>query len=117
MGGGGSQKFTGVRGTKIVTFSGAKATASVATNDIDQGRSVMLLARPLVDNGTASVAVASRDLLSNVPEYQTSVAADSEGRMSLRSAGRYHRLKVIPSGANWSTVIGLDFELASQGAR
>ena len=114
---GGGLLFTGVRGTKIVTFSGAKATASVATNDIDQGRSVMLLARPLVDNGTASVAVASRDLLSNVPEYQTAVAADSEGRVSLRSAGRYHRLKVIPSGANWSTVIGLDFELASQGAR
>lgn len=114
---GGGLLFTGVRGKKIITFSGAKATASVATNDIDAGRSVMLFARPLVDNGSASVAVASRDLLSDVPEYGTPVAATSEGRVSLRSAGRYHRLKVIPSGANWTTIVGLDYELAPQGAR
>lgn len=114
---GGTLLFTGVRGAKIVTFSGAKATATVATNDINEGRTVMKLARPIVDNGSGSVAVASRDLLSDVPEFGVSVAADSEGRVPLRSAGRYHRLKVTPTGANWSTVVGVDFDIAPQGAR
>ncbi len=114
---GGGLLFTGVRGSKIVTFSGSKAAAVVATNDINEGRSVMRLARPLVDNGSATVAVASRELLSDVPEFGTSVAADGEGRVSLRSAGRYHRLQVTPTGSNWSTVVGVTYEAVPQGVR
>lgn len=114
---GGGLLFTGVRGAKIVAFSGAKATASVATNDINEGRTVMKLARPIVDNGSGSVAIASRDLLSDVPEFGVSMAADSEGRVPLRSAGRYHRLQVTPTGDQWSTVVGVDYDSAQQGVR
>ena len=113
---GGGLLFIGVRGEKIITMTGENKTASIASGDIDTGRSVITLARPLVDNGSGSVCVASRNLLSDVPEYGSYVAADYEGRVSLRSAGRYHRVKVQPSG-NWEAVVGTEVDIATQGVR
>lgn len=114
---GGQLLFTGVRGQKIVTFTGAKKTATVASADIDVGRSVITLARPLVDGGSGSVAIASRELLSTPAEYTDLVAADSEGRCSVRSAGRYHRVKVEATGSDWQTIVGVEVDIASQGVR
>jgi hypothetical protein len=109
--------FAGSQDQKIITFGGANKTASIATGDLDFGRSVVTLARPIVDNGSGSVAVASRELLSDDVTYGTAIAADSEGRCSLRSAGRYHRLQVIPSDSTWVTAIGVNVDVVSQGAR
>lgn len=113
---GGSLLFTGVRAQKIITFTGSPKEASIATGDIDVGRSVITLARPLVDNGTGSACIASRSLLSAPAEYNDYVAADAEGRVSLRSAGRYHRVKVKPTG-NWKTAVGVEIDITTQGAR
>ena len=113
---GGSLLFTGVREQKIITITGEPKEASIATGDIDTGRSVVTLARPLVDNGTGSACVASRSLLSAPAEYSNYVAADDEGRVALRSAGRYHRIKVKPSG-NWKTVVGVEVDVTTQGIR
>ena len=49
--------------------------------------------------------------------YGTSTAAASENRVSLRSAGRYHRLKLTPTGANWKTAVAVDVDIAPQGVR
>lgn len=114
---GGQLLFTGVRGEKIVTFTGEKKTATVASGDIDVGRSVITLARPLVDGGSGSVAIASRELLSTPAEFGDFVAADPEGRCSVRSAGRYHRVKVQATGSDWQTLVGVEVDIASQGAR
>lgn len=114
---GGQLLAMGVREQKIVAISGAYKTAYVVTGDIDVGRSVVTLAKPIVDNGSATVAVASRDLLTETVEFGTAVAADSENRVSLRSNGDYHRLKVTPTGANWKTLIGVDVDIVKQGNR
>lgn len=114
---GGTLLFTGVRGQKIVTFTGPLKAASVASGDIDIGRSVVTLARPLVDGGTGSAAVASRESLSSPAQYGAYVASDSEGRVSLRSAGRYHRIKVQPNSTTWKTIVGAEVEVVPQGAR
>ena len=114
---GGGLLFTGVRGKKIVTFSGGLQTAYVSSGDIDMGRSVVTLVRPLVDGGTGSAAVASRELLNAPAEFGTLSTASSEGRVSVRSAGRYHRIKISPNSANWSTLVGAEVDIVTQGAR
>jgi hypothetical protein len=78
---------------------------------------VITLARPQVDNGSANVSVSSRVLLNQDLSFSTPVAADSENRVSLRSNGNYHRLKITPTGANWKTAIAVDIDIVPQGAR
>lgn len=115
---GGKALLSGTRGNKIVTFTGAPATAVVTTGDIGGDMtSVMTLARPIVDNGSASVAVSSRMLLNQVPTFGTYVPASSEDRVSLRSSGKYHRVSLTPTGANWSNVIGVYVDITQQGVR
>jgi hypothetical protein len=114
---GGKFLFAGVTGNKISTFTGANMTANLTTSDIEQGyNSVVTLARPQIDNGSCSVAVASRRELDDTITFGDQVATTSEGRVSLRSAGRYHRFNIIPSG-NWTNAIALDVEIAPQGTR
>ena len=115
---GGKYFLGGTYGTRVYSFTGASLTGSIATGDIDVGaNSVVTLARPIVDNGSGSLSVASRTLLNQSVTYGTSTAADSENRVSLRSAGRYHRLKLIPTGANWKTAVAVDVDVTPQGVR
>ena len=115
---GGKFLFGGVRDTKIITFTGTPATANIITNDLEYGyNSVITLIRPSVDNGSASVAVASRRMLDDSIYYGSTVSASQEDRCSVRSAGRYHRISLTPSGANWSSAIGMDIDYSEQGTR
>lgn len=115
---GGKFLFAGARDDKIVTFTGANSAAQLTTGDIGDGvTSVVTLARPIVDNGSGSVAIASRMLLSAVPELGSYTAADSDNRVSLRSSGKYHRISVIPTGDRWSNAIGVDIDVSPQGTR
>jgi hypothetical protein len=115
---GGKFLFGGVRDTRIITFTGTNATGSIITNDLEYGyNSVLTLIRPSVDNGSASVSVASRRMLDDTITYGSSVTASEEDRCSVRSAGRYHRIALTPTGANWSSAIGMDIEYSEQGTR
>jgi hypothetical protein len=115
---GGKFLFGGVRDTKIITFTGTPATASIITNDLEYGyNSVITLIRPSVDSGSASVSVASRRMLDDTITYGSSVTASQEDRCSVRSAGRYHRVSLTPTGANWFSAIGMDIEYSEQGTR
>jgi len=115
---GGKYFLGGTYGTRVYSFTGSSLTGSIATGDIDVGaNSVVTLARPIVDNGSGSLSVASRTLLNQSVTYGTSSAADSENRVSLRSAGRYHRLKLTPTGAAWKTAVAVDVDVTPQGVR
>ena len=115
---GGKFLFGGVRDTKIITFTGTYATANIITNDLEYGyNSVVTLIRPSVDNGSANVAVASRRMLDDTIYYGSSVTASQEDRCSVRSSGRYHRVALTPTGANWFAAIGMDIEYSEQGTR
>jgi len=115
---GGKLLFAGARGDKIITFTGANLTAELATGDIgSESTSVVTLARPIIDNGSANVAIASRTLLNADINYGDYVSASSENRVSLRSGGKYHRLSVVPTGMQWSNAIGIDIEITGQGTR
>jgi hypothetical protein len=115
---GGQFLSAGVRDNKIITFTGANAQALINTGDIgSEYTSVVTLARPIVDNGSANVAVASRTLLNQVPTFGAYAASSSENRVSFRSSGKYHRLSVIPTGDQWTNVMAIDIELTQQGTR
>lgn len=114
---GGRLLFAGVSGSKVIAFSGQPKTANITTGDISIGRSTVTLSKPIVDNGSASVAISSRDLLSDVVEFYQETAADAENRISLRSNGEYHRLRLTPTGANWKTAVGMEVDVFKQGTR
>jgi hypothetical protein len=114
---GGQLIFVGVRSQKIVIFSGALQSAYITSGDIDIGRSIITLAKPIVDNGIASVAVASRKLLSDSVEFGTTALPNSENRVPLRANGNYHRIKVAPTNANWETIVGCEIDITTQGNR
>jgi hypothetical protein len=115
---GGKFLFGGVRDTRIITFTGTYATGNIITNDLEYGyNSVVTLIRPSVDNGSASVSVASRRMLDDAITYGSSVTASQEDRCSVRSSGRYHRIALTPTGANWSSAIGMDIDYSEQGTR
>ena len=114
---GGKFLFAGATGNKIITFTGESITPQLITTDLEVGyNSVATLARPQIDNGTAQVAVASRRELDDNIEFGAFVPATTEGRCSLRSAGRYHRFNVQPTG-NWTTEMAVDVDLKPQGNR
>ena len=114
---GGKFLFAGAKGNKIVTFTGTSITPQLITTDVEIGyNSVATLARPQIDNGTAQVAVASRRELDDTIGFSAFVPATSEGRCNLRSAGRYHRFNVQPTG-NWTTAMAVDVDVKPQGNR
>jgi hypothetical protein len=114
---GGQLFFAGVVGAKIIAFTGQPKTANITTGDISDGRSTVTLVRPTVDGGSGSVAIASRDLLNEQVEFGSNVAADAENRVSIRSNGEYHRLRLTPTGDNWKTAVMLEVDVTKQGNR
>lgn len=115
---GGKYFLGGTSGTKVVTFSGANKSATIETGDVATGgRSLVTLARPQIDNGSATVALASRTLLSDQVTFGTATAADSDNRVSLRGSGNYHRIQVNPTGDNWKMAVAVDIEIQPQGVR
>ena len=115
---GGKFIFGGVRDNKIITFTGLPATASIITNNLEYGyNSVVTLIRPSIDNGSANASIASTRQLNESFTYSTPVSANAEGRCSVRSYGRYHRIAITPTGSNWLSAIGLDLEYSEQGTR
>jgi hypothetical protein len=115
---GGKLQLAGVNGAKIVTFTGANATAYLETGDVEVpgATSAITIVKPIVDNGSASVAVESRRLLNETITFGSQTAADAENRVSIRSVGRYHRLQLTPTGS-WTSVVGADIELNGLGTR
>jgi hypothetical protein len=115
---GGKFLLAGARGTKIVTFTGQPSAAQIDTGQIgSEMPSVVTLARPIIDDGSADVAIASEVRLNQVVDFGSYIPADSENRVPLRSAGKYHKLSIKPTGARWSNIIGVDIDITGQGTR
>jgi hypothetical protein len=115
---GGKFLLAGARATKIVTFTGQSSAAQIDTGQVgSEYPSVVTLARPIVDDGSADVAIASEVRLNQTVDFGSYVSADAENRVPLRSAGKYHKLSIKPTGAQWSNIIGVDIDITGQGTR
>jgi len=114
---GGKFLFGGADGAKIVTFTGQNSTASLVAGELEFGyNSVVTNARAQVDNGAVTIAIASRRELDDAVNYSSTVTQNSDGRCPLRSYGRYHRLKVTPTGT-WNHAISVDVDYTQSGGR
>lgn len=116
---GGKLLLAGVKNSKIITFTGQPKTGVIDTADLETGpnKSMVTLIKPIVDNGSGSCAVDSRDLLSEEVVFPSVTAADSENRIGVRSLGRYHRIRTTPTGENWTSAIGVEIEIQQAGNR
>lgn len=115
---GGKLLMGGVDGMKLVSFGGTRLTGTLQTGDLGDGVDTLaILARPIVDGGSATVSVSSRRRLDDNISYSSSVAADSDNRVAMRSRGKYHRISVVPTGQLWATAVGIDVDLVPCGGR
>ena len=115
---GGKTLFAGARDAKVVTFTGQPSSARIDTGYFgSEYTSVVTLARPIIDDGSADVAVKSVNLLNQVVDYGTYSASSTENRVSLRSGGKYHSLSIKPTGARWSNALAIDVDMTQQGTR
>jgi hypothetical protein len=114
---GGRFLFAGAKDDKIVVFTGSNFGSEIITSDIELGyNTVINLVKPQIDNGSSAVKIASRRELDDNIQFGSSVNTTSEGRANVRSAGRYHRISISPTG-NWTTAVGVDVEVKQQGTR
>jgi hypothetical protein len=115
---GGKLQLAGVDGAKIVTFTGANATAYLETGDIEipGSTSAITMVKPIVDDGSGSVALLSRRLLTESTVFGSQTAANGENRVAVRGVGRYHRLQLTPTGS-WTSAVGMDIDLSPLGTR
>lgn len=108
---GGKLELAGGRGDKIITFTGSPSTATVSTGDIETENrfSMLKMVRPIIDNGTSNVALASRARLGDAVTYGAYQTPSSEDRISVRGVGRYHRLSfrvsnIVTTIVNYSLI-------------
>jgi hypothetical protein len=115
---GGKLLLLGIDGNKLITFTGASKTATIETADIsaDANQSMVTMLKPIVDGGTGDASVASRLQLNQTVTFPTVTSANSENRIGVRSYGRYHRVKLQPTGT-WTTAIGIDVDIQQAGTR
>ena len=114
---GGKPIFAGVRDDRVILFGGVPMAAEIVTGDIEEGmQSIVKTAFPQIDHGSGSVAVASRFRLDQTVLFGGDVPATAENRVSLRSVGRYHRLKIKPSG-DWTDMMAVDIEMQPVSGR
>lgn len=115
---GGKLLLLGINGNKLITFTGTPKTATIETADIsaDTNQSMVTMLKPIVDGGTGDASVASRLQLNQTVTFPTVTSANSENRIGVRSYGRYHRVKLQPTGT-WTTAIGIDVDIQQAGTR
>ena len=93
-------------------FSGSPMTATIETREteINAGSRTMLNAfRPLVDMGSVTAQVGTRNDLADDVTYTSMLNQTSTGRITTRSNARYHRVRMTLSG-EWQDAIGVQIE-------
>jgi len=106
---------------KLGFFNGSNMAATVDTGEaqLTQGRrSLVTGVRPLVDGASASVALGTRNLLSDSVSFGTATAMNSNGLCPARKDGRFHRARItVAAGENYSHILGIDPEFKASGTR
>ena len=99
------------------TFTGSNLAATMETSEFQPhpGYSDVVHSRPLVDGGTITAALASRNRLTDTATFGTAQAILTDGECPTVGNGRYHRLRVsVAAAGTWTHAQGV--EVASVGA-
>lgn len=94
-------------------FSGSNMTATIDTREteIHPGRRTRLNAfRPLVDGGTITARVGSRNRQSDAYSFGPSLNQSASGRFTTRSNAQFHRFRLTIEGDEWTDAIGVEID-------
>ena len=115
---GGQFSFCGAEDKHVVAFSLLPETCYLTTNDMEfDGFSVATLAMPIIESGSAEFQIASRNSLNENILYSDNSVTSAENRADLRSGGKYHRVRIHPTGVKWKNAVGFDLVVTTQGSR
>ena len=115
---GGQFSFCGAEDKHVVAFSLLPETCYMTTNDMEfDGFSVATLAMPIIENGSAEFQIASRNSLNENILFSNNSVTSAENRADLRSGGKYHRVRIHPTGVKWTNAVGFDIAVTPQGSR
>ena len=104
---------------KLNNLAGPALAATVTTSEkqLSPGRrSRVIKTRPLVDGLSASVALRTRNILSQSASIGTAVAQDAFGECPVNSDARYHSAVVTTSGA-FNFIQGAEVEFNASAER
>jgi len=114
---GGKSTLAGIRGSSIITFTGGNYNSEIATGDIELSQNSLVgVIKPIVNQGSCNAQIASHRSLNDDVIYSATSVQNADGRCPVRSAGRFHRIKLLPTG-DWTAAVGMDIEAATQGNR
>jgi hypothetical protein len=108
-------------GHELGFFNGAALAATVDTGEmqITPGRrSLVTGVRPLVDGAGASIALGTRNRLSDAVAWGPTAAMNDNGLCPARKDARFHRARIaIAAGEGWSHLLGVEPESKASGMR
>ena len=90
-------------------FNGDNMTATLTTKEVEihEGNRTHLNAfRPLVDGGTVTAKVGTRNRQTDEPTFGSSLTQSSSGRFTCRENARFHRFQLSITG-EWNHAIGV----------
>lgn len=106
---------------KLGFFGAANLAPTVETSETQLypgRRAVINNSRPIVDGGSPSVSIGSRDLTTAALTYQTATAMNANGECTQRNSARYHRARItLPSGSTFSHIQGVEISARPEGQR
>lgn len=102
-------------------FNGANLAATIETSEsspFDSKFCFIKDTRPLVDGGTPTVSVATRNRLIDNASYGTASSINSIGTCPLTANGRYVKAQVsIPAGQTWTHFQGVEVDATPNGSQ
>jgi hypothetical protein len=104
---------------KLAFYTGSAMTAEIQTPELQlfpERRSMLRTVRPLVDGGTTTVQVGSRNLQSEAVSTTPAKSLNSSGIANIRKNARYHRFRLNISG-DWINATGVEPEMGKVGVR
>jgi hypothetical protein len=97
---------------RLCHFSGANLAATIDTGErqLFRGQKAEVTgARPIVDGGTPTVTVGSRQSPQGSNAFGSAVAVDATGFSSQLVEGRYHRMRtIVPAASSWTHAQGVE---------
>lgn len=98
---------------KLGFFRGLTKESTIETreSEIYSGSNARLNAfRPLVDLGTVTAQVGSRDRLTDPVVWGAVLSQSASGKFNVRSNARYHRFRLSISGNDWTDALGVQID-------
>lgn len=106
---------------ELCFFSGSTLAPTVDTDEMQPfngQRAFIRNTRPLVDGGTPSVAIGTRETTESSVTYNMATAINTLGWSPQRATGRYIRARItLPAGSSFSHIQGVELDCDPCGVR